>query len=81
MELYDFNKLDFKEQLETVYDVGIFLDNFITSKERCNLYAVDMFFVELIYNSNSNSVNDIKSFKTGYLLDKYSNIQIVLNNQ
>ena len=72
MELYDFNKLDFNEQLETVYDKGVFLDNYITKKERCNLYALDMFFVELTYDSETNKVEEIKSFKTGYLLDKYT---------
>jgi hypothetical protein len=74
MTLYDFNSLDFKEQLTIVYDVGVFIENHITENRRCNLYAIEMFFVELTYNTETNSVTEIKSFKAGYLLDKYSNI-------
>ena len=74
MELYDFNKLDHKEQLETIYKDATFLDNHVTTETRCNLYALDMFFVEITYNSELNKITEIKSFKTGYLLDKYSNI-------
>lgn len=39
-----------------------------------NLYAVDKFFVEVCYNSEQNKVVNIKSFRGGYLLDRYSNI-------
>ena len=74
MQLYDFNSLNFKDQLEVIYTIGTFLDNYITTKERCNLYAIDMFFVQITYNKITNSITDIKSFKTGYLLDKYSNL-------
>ena len=74
MLLYEFNSLNFKEQLESVYLIGSFLDNHITTKERCNLYALDMFFVQITYDTETNSLTDIKSFKTGCLLDKYSNL-------
>ena len=74
MLLYEFNSLNFKEQLEAVYSIGVFLDNFITAKERCNLYAIDIFFVQITYDAETNSITDINSFKTGYLLDKYSNL-------
>jgi hypothetical protein len=39
-----------------------------------NLYAINMFFVEVCYNSFENKISSIKSFKSGHLLDKYSNI-------
>jgi hypothetical protein len=39
-----------------------------------NLYAINMFFVEVCYNSLENKISGIKSFKSGHLLDKYSNI-------
>lgn len=74
MTLYKFNLLERNDQLKTVYEIGTFIDNHVTTKERCNLYAIDLFFIELTYNSTTNSVTEIKSFKTGYLLDKYSNI-------
>ena len=72
MTLYEFNLLNLNERMDTVNQCGKFLDNHITEIEKCNLYAIDMFFVEVVYNSESNSITEIRSFKTGELLDKYS---------
>ena len=74
MKLYEFNLLDINNQMETVNQQGIYLDNHITKNEKFNLYAIDMFFVEVCYNSLENKISGIKSFKSGHLLDKYSNI-------
>lgn len=76
MTLYDFNKLDLNERMQCVNLYGTFLDNYIAKQERCNLYAIDKFFVEVVYNSEFNSITDIRSFKTGHLLDKYSKLRI-----
>ena len=74
MTLYEFNFLDINNQMETVNQLGIYLDNHITKNEKFNLYAIDMFFVEVCYNSLENKISGIKSFKSGHLLDRYSNI-------
>ena len=74
MTLYEFNLLDINNQMETVNQQGIYLDNHITKDEKFNLYAIDMFFVEVCYNSLENKISGIKSFKSGHLLDRYSNI-------
>ena len=74
MTLYEFNLLDINNQMETVNQQGIYLDNHITKTEKFNLYAINMFFVEVCYNSLENKISGIKSFKSGHLLDKYSNI-------
>jgi hypothetical protein len=74
MTLYEFNLLDINNQMETVNQLGIYLDNHITKDEKFNLYAINMFFVEVCYNSLENKISGIKSFKSGHLLDKYSNI-------
>ena len=37
-----------------------------------NCYAINKFFVEVVYNSEHNTITEIRSFKTGYLLNKYS---------
>jgi len=74
MTLYNFNKLGLNERMEAVNQSGTFLDNHVTDTERCNIYAIDKFFVEVVYNPESNSITEIRSFKTGALLDKYSNI-------
>jgi hypothetical protein len=60
--------------MDTVNQLGVYLDNYITKDEKFNLYAINMFFVEVCYNSIKNSIVEIKSFKGGHLLDRYSNI-------
>ena len=72
MTLYEFNILDINHKMEAINQHGIFLDNYITNKEKCNLYALDMFFAEVVYNPVSNSITEIRSFKTGELLKNYS---------
>jgi hypothetical protein len=79
MTLYEFNGLDINNQMETVNQQGIYLDNHITKNERFNLYAINMFFVEVCYNSLENKISGIKSFKSGHLLDRYSNIDGLFN--
>ncbi|SFC61851.1 hypothetical protein SAMN04489722_1034 [Algibacter lectus] len=72
MTLYEFNILDLNDRMEAVNQNGVFLNNLISDTEKCNLYAIDLFFVEVVYNSSLNKITEINSFKTGYLLDKYS---------
>jgi hypothetical protein len=72
MTLYQFNILDLNERMEAVNQLSTFLDNYVSKTERCNLYAIDKFFVEVVYNSELNSITEIRSFKTGKILDKYS---------
>jgi hypothetical protein len=74
MIVYEFNLLDINNQMETVNQQGVYLDNQITKDEKFNLYALNIFFIEVCYNSIENSIVEIKSFKSGYLLDRYSNI-------
>jgi hypothetical protein len=76
MELYDFNILSLNEQMEVVNQLGTFIDNRIEIKEHCNLYAIGMFYVEVVYDPLKNKITETRSFKTGYLLDKYSNLKI-----
>ena len=78
MTLYEFNLLDINNHMETVNQQGVYLDSHITTYEKFNLYAINMFFVEVCYNSLENKISGIKSFKSGHLLDKYSNL---LSNQ
>jgi len=57
--------------MKAINQQGVYLDNHIIKNEKFNLYAINMFFVEVCYNSLENKISDIKS---GHLLDKYSNI-------
>jgi hypothetical protein len=72
MTLYEFNMLNDDEQLSTVWDRGIFLENHISKTEKINCYAIEMFFVEVVYDAKENKIRKVRSFKEGHLLDKYS---------
>ena len=76
MTLYEFNILDINNKMEIVNQQGIYLTNHITKTKKFNLYAIDMFFVEVCYNSVFNKITQIQSFKSGHLLDRYSNLNI-----
>jgi hypothetical protein len=58
--------------MEPVNQYGTFLDNYITKAIRINCYAIDKFFVEVVYDSEHNTITEVRSFKTGKTLDKYS---------
>ena len=72
MTIKEFNKLDFDAKLYKVVDDGTFLDNYITPDIRMNLYAVDKFYVELVYDGDENKIIEVRSFKYGQELDKYA---------
>jgi len=77
LTLYEFNLLDsLNDKMEAVNQLGAFLDNYIDDKERCNLYAIDMFFVEVVYNPKQNKIEELRAFKYGHKLDRYSNLSI-----
>ena len=65
--------------METVNQQGVYLDKYIPKDKKFNLYAINMFFVEVCYNSIENKISGIKSFKSGHLLDRYSNIDGLFN--
>jgi hypothetical protein len=74
MTLYEFNRLSLKDRQSTVWDKGMFLDNYITNDVKINCYAIDKFFVEVHYNPEHNTITDVTAFKTGKNLDKYSRL-------
>jgi len=52
----------------------VFLDNYVTKDIRINCYAIDKFFVEVVYDSEHNTITEVRSFKYGHSLDKYANL-------
>ena len=50
----------------------MFLDNHISKTEALSYYAIDMFFVELVYCVDKNKIVEARSFKSGHSLDKYA---------
>ncbi len=65
------------EQLSVVWDKGVFLENHISKTEKINCYAIDMFFAEVVYDGKANKITEVRSFKEGHRLNKYTpNIKI-----
>ena len=57
----------------------VYLDNHTIKNEKFNLYAINIFFIEVCYNSLENKISGIKGFKSGNLLNRYSNIDGLLD--
>ena len=72
MTNYEFNILELNERMEAVNQYGIYLDNYVTEDIRINCYAIDKFFVEVVYNAEYNTKTKVRSIKCGDSLDKYS---------
>ena len=56
MTLYEFNALELNERMEAVKQYGTFFDNYTGNGERCNCYAIDKFFVEVVYDAEHNTL-------------------------
>ena len=72
MTLYEFNSLTLEEKQAIIWEKGVFLDNYITKDIKINCYAIDKFFVEVVYDSQHNVITEVRSFKYGHSLDKYA---------
>ncbi|MFH6768358.1 hypothetical protein V8G56_06400 [Gaetbulibacter aquiaggeris] len=48
------------------------INKIITKDIRINCYTIDKFFVEVVYDSEHNTITEVRSFKYGHSLDKYS---------
>ena len=74
MTLYDFNILSFEDKQAAVWEYGSFIENKPVENgtlEYLSLYGIDKFYVELVYNIDTNKIVEVSSFKTGKYLDKY----------
>jgi hypothetical protein len=71
MTLYEFNILTEDNKLKTVWDIGEFIENHISIDGIKNLYAINKFYVEVVYDAQNNQITGVESFKTGKDLDKY----------
>jgi len=45
---------------------------YITKDIKINSYAIDTFFVEVVYDAEHNTIAEVRSFKYGYSLDNYA---------
>ena len=60
MTLYEFNILTLEEKQATVWDIGVFLDNYITEDIRINCYAIKNLLLTKFnfYETSSNCHNN-----------------------
>ncbi|HEY5689773.1 MAG TPA: hypothetical protein VIS27_15825 [Yeosuana sp.] len=70
MKLHKFNNLNIDEKLAYTGSNGMFLDNYIIDDILINYYVIDDFLVEIIYNTECQSITDIKSAKPGFIKKK-----------
>jgi hypothetical protein len=76
MTICEFNLLSETKQFDATFNQATFIDFKVIGVIRFALYALDKFFIGVEYNNSTNEINNLKNFKTGYLLDKYSNLEI-----
>jgi len=74
MTLYEYKMLSEDEQYDTVFAKGKFLDIHIDGNTKYVLYAIDMFFVEVIWDIEKDEIIGKGQFVEGDSLNKYSNV-------
>ncbi len=72
MTLYEFRLLDETERYNAIWDKGVYLDSVEENEHKINVYAIDRFFVEVVYDGKLNKIIENRCFKSGHRLDKYS---------
>ena len=65
MTLYQYKMLSEDEQYDTVFAKGKFLDIVIEGNSKYVLYALDMFFVEVIWDNEKDEIIGLGQFKEG----------------
>tara|TARA_R110000868_G_scaffold71713_2_gene209696 strand:- start:25615 stop:25824 length:210 start_codon:yes stop_codon:yes gene_type:complete len=64
------------DKYDITFNEGIFIDSRQEGESRFALYAIDKFFVEIEYRYLINKIENLRSFRYGALLDKYSNLEL-----
>ena len=74
MTLYEFLMLNDKDQWDTIWTKGKFVDIHIEGNTKLVLYAIDRFFVEVEWDVEKDEIVSKGDFKCGATLDRYSNV-------
>ena len=74
MTLYEYKMLSEDEHYDIVFSKGKFVDIVIEGNSKYVLYALKMFFVEVIWDIEKNEIIGKGQFVEGKSLDKYSNV-------
>lgn len=73
MKLYDYLRLSDELQYQTIWEIGKHIETLQQDGKTYLLYAINDFFVEVIYCDRTNSILSKNQFKQGEPLDKYLN--------
>ena len=71
MNVFDFHRLNEKQQLDTLEDAGVFIAERDGAYYNIKLYQVDGFYVELCFHTHFNVVVNINCFSNTDCLDPY----------
>lgn len=72
--LNEFLLLNKDERANYLWEHGEFIINLKEHEQSFNLYSLNGYFVEVIYSNQTNKIIDIKPFRKGYTLDKYTDV-------
>jgi hypothetical protein len=72
LTLLEFNSLELKYKIGVTLRQAVFLDHYMSNYDRINIYALDSFFIELVYDINYFNIISVNSFNSGNELDKYA---------
>ena len=69
--LYEFNSLDEFEKGSALWEYGVFLSQRFEEEIGYNLYQLNNFYVEVMYNGGINAITKFTSFSTITKLEPY----------
>lgn len=71
MKLYEFLTLPDELQYQSVWELGVHIDNIVYNHIYHQLYAIGDFYVEIRYRTRDNIIAGKLAFKAGEALEKY----------
>ena len=71
MTLYQYNLLSESQQLERLWDEGVFLMYRAELPFKYALYQIDSFYIELKYHAEDNALQGLRTFSSTKQLEPY----------
>lgn len=64
MTLYEFNRLEEKEQGETLWENGVHITEREDEAHKFILYQIDSFYIEVWYHKKDNEIKKLRTFSS-----------------
>ena len=71
MNVYEFEQLNRSEQIEMLYEHGVYIGKRMVAGYRAVLYQLDSFYVELVYKKYRSDISRISCSEFTSKLDPY----------